>query len=654
MFSLVYCTKDVGGTRPYPRVQTLEVTNISESGAVFNATISNDGNLQIIEHGFVWGNREDLTISNANKRVLTNNITNNEFSAEILTTLTKDQLFFVRAYLKTDQYLVYGKPVTFVSLGSTPVVFDSFSPRVGKWGDTIHLKGKYFSFRREENNVRFKDLESRVLSSTDSTITCIVPRDLNDQRVPIYIEVANEVVKSREDFELLLPRITAITPIMGTFRDTITISGENFSRQSFDNQIYFGNIRATVVTSNANTIKVLVPDDLESSSEAIKVISDSHEATYDTNFSLMPPVITFVAQGIFANNEATIQVNNFHPILSKNIVTIEDIESQIISGGDGTYTVKVPWGPFPRRKAKIKIQVLDLISEYEFDVDILDKWIMVADNLPFNFNGNLNNAVVAQGTAYIIAKSRDFFNNTYYLWKFNSSDLSWRRNTLPFTIDEYWGRGVFESDGTNLFVYLPNDANDFWKYDPLANTWTKKSSFIGNKRGGATHFSIDGNIYIGLGIDFISYPSIDYSDFYKYNPANDQWARVSDVPISRRLFTASFVINGIGYFTGGAMSSGDTDAWSYNPITDTWARIADNPYAFSSGNTGFSLGGFGYVIGSGYNNIESWKYDPVSNVWQQSYNIGKSRRDNFVFSLNGKAYIGGGSVFSNETFEFVP
>jgi hypothetical protein len=118
-------------------------------------------------------------------------------------------------------------------------------------------------------------------------------------------------------------------------------------------------------------------------------------------------------------------------------------------------------GPFPRRKAKIKIQVLDLISEYEFDVDILDKWIMVADNLPFNFNGNLNNAVVAQGTAYIIAKSRDFFNNTYYLWKFNSSDLSWRRNTLPFTIDEYWGRGVFESDGTNLFVYLPNDANDF-------------------------------------------------------------------------------------------------------------------------------------------------------------------------------------------------
>lgn len=665
-FSLVTCSKDRTIIRPFPSVQTLEVSNISESGATFNAKIINEGNLEIIEHGFVWNRLENPTIDNADKRVLTSSIVNNEFSAEITTTISKHKNFFIRAYVKTKDYLVYGKNVSFISLGSSPAIFDSFSPKIGSWGDTIKIKGKYFSFKKEWNRVSFKDLPSKVISNTDSTITCTVPRNVRDKTVPIYILVGGESVKSKEDFKFFLPEITSISPISATFGEEITITGKNFSNQMVDIQVFFGNSyrpqEAAIISSTQNTIKVIVPNNLESSSEPIKVISNLQEVTYPINFTLKPPTITFATPDINANKSINIIVNNFHPTPSKNKFTIENIPTQILSGEEGNYTVKVPWGPYPRRKAKIKVQVLDLITEYQFDVNILDKWVMVSNNLPFNYNNFLNNAVVAQGDAYIVATSKE--DNNIFLWKFNQSDFSWEKKNLPFFSSSFGSNPIAESNGNKIYVYFANDNNDFWEYNPTSDQWSKKSSFIGNKRGGATHFSIGGNIYVGLGIDYEPYIPISYADFYKYNPTSDLWTRVSDIPfnnfgVSERAITASFVINGLGYFTGGGSTTGDLDAWSYNPTSDSWNRIADDTHSVFSRNPGFSLNGFGFITGTGASGLESWRYDPMNNIWEQSYNIGKPRGANFVFSLNGKVYIGGGgfptgSFVSYELFEFVP
>lgn len=654
------CTDDVIKIKDYPTVKTLDVTNISKIGAVYNATIDNPSNHQIIEYGFVWNwdggfpRIDEPTLESSDKRVLSRSIINNQFSEVISTTLDVRFNYVVRAYIKTQEYLVYGNTVSFKSLGSGSAIFSDFSPKIGNWGDTIYIKGKGFSYRN--NGVTFKNIPSKVIQSTDSTITCIVPLEIRDRFVPINIRTAGGISSSKTDFELISPQITSILPLNGTFRDELTITGKNFSELITSNEVFFGNVPATITYADKNIIKVLVPDDLESGTEPIKVISNLKETVYSANFNLNTPEITFIEDSVHANTEIIVKMKNYHPISSKNAIWIENYLSEILDQNGDNFTIKVPWGPFKRRKFKVKVQVLDLTYEHPQEINILDKWVLVSNKLPFEFNGSVDNAVVANGEAYIIAPKKD--TQEFSLWKFNSEDYSWQNTKFPFSSEFNLSSGVVESDGNDIYVYIPNSTNDFWKYDPATLSWSQKSNFIGNTRNDPTHFSIGEDIYVGLGVDYEPYTNIYYSDFYKYTPSTDQWVRVSDVPFgiyqgNGRIRTMSFVLNGLGYFTGGALSSGDTNSWSYNPITNQWIQIADNPYAFQSGDASFELNGFGYITGSGYSLTESWRYNSSANVWERSDDIGKPRSNHFAFSINGRAYIGGGGN-NYELFEYIP
>src|SRR5699024_5519636 len=98
---------------------------------------------------------------------------------------------------------------------------------------------------------------------------------------------------------------------------------------------------------------------------------------------LIPPEITFVQENVNVNQDITIQGTNFHPVLNKNKITFEDIEVNLTSGNTESFYTKIPLGPFPRRKAIVKLTLLDLIIEYKVELNIMDKWVMVSENLPF-------------------------------------------------------------------------------------------------------------------------------------------------------------------------------------------------------------------------------------------------------------------------------
>jgi len=111
--TLVTCKNDEVTPREYPRVTTLEVSSISESGATFNAEIIYPGNGEILEYGFVWGESSKPTLEDFNKEVQTNSITTGKFSAKISTPLKNGVNYYVRAYAINEKYLVYGKVVPF-------------------------------------------------------------------------------------------------------------------------------------------------------------------------------------------------------------------------------------------------------------------------------------------------------------------------------------------------------------------------------------------------------------------------------------------------------------------------------------------------------------------------------------------------------------
>lgn len=175
--------------------------------------------------------------------------------------------------------------------------------------------------------------------------------------------------------------------------------------------------------------------------------------------------------------------------------------------------------------------------------------------------------------------------------------------------------------------YDGNNENDFYKYDPAKNTWTALTAgFPGTKRIGAVAFVINGQMYMGTGINNNLYST----DFYAYNPVgNGAWIRLHDLAnISNstgsydysavaRAYASSFVIGNMGYVTVGSNSAVRPDCQAYDPTLDTWT--ATNPFSFAGGGAGrnsavsFGIGNYGYV-GTGYNGStrfdDFWKFDP--------------------------------------------
>lgn len=541
---------------------------------------------------------------------------------------------------------------------------ETINPIIGVIGDTLSINGNHFDFVNSRNKVFFGNIQSTVIESNRENINIIVPENIESPTELIKLNAQLQDVTYNTSFQLSTPEINSISPLNATFRDEITISGNNFDFEISRNKVYFGNIEAIITYADKNTLIVTVPDDLESSSEPIKVIAQLQEVVFNENFQLIPPEINFVPQDVYANQDITIQGAYFHPILDRNNITIEDIEVNLTSGNTESLDTKIPLGPFPRRKAIVSIELLDLIVTYEIELNILDKWIMVSNNLPFRFYRSVNNAIVAQNQAFVIAPSLDINDNNFYLWKFNPVDFSWQQSTIPFTMK--WS-AVSVSNGDKIYVYNAESNNGFWEYNPMTEQWSELTAYLGSRRDYPTHFSINGDIYIGMGADFEPYTSIKFGDFYKYSPSTNSWAQIADFTYQNyflRTETSTFTINDIAYVGNGATNTGMVDYWSYHPNTDEWIRIADfndsRRYTAS-----FELNGYGYVTGGtptgGSNRKDCWKYDPALDNWTQIDDIGHIQRGgHFSFSLNGRAYVGGGGIYDSggsngyDFYEFIP
>ncbi len=86
LFFLTTCNVAEITPRVYPRVKTLTVTNISETGATFRGEVFHAGDQKIIEYGFEWG-----LFGFAEKKAIVGTISVEKFELDIPTTLVKGE-----------------------------------------------------------------------------------------------------------------------------------------------------------------------------------------------------------------------------------------------------------------------------------------------------------------------------------------------------------------------------------------------------------------------------------------------------------------------------------------------------------------------------------------------------------------------------------
>lgn len=227
-------------------------------------------------------------------------------------------------------------------------------------------------------------------------------------------------------------------------------------------------------------------------------------------------------------------------------------------------------------------------------------------------------------------------------WKYNPITNTWTQ----IADCEHLTRAVGFSINNKGYVGTGTNADGqltdiFYEYEPDANEWTQKANFGGGAICDAVGFSIGSKGYIGTGYGYVN-------SFWEYNPDWNVWAQKANFRGTGRALAVGFSIDNKGYI-GTGYGDGDVrfdDFWEYDPTNNTWTQIADYGGGKTSYAFGFAIENKGYVgVGSSTNglNKDFWEYNPANNTWTQKSNYyGGAGYGVTGFAIGNKGFIGTG------------
>ena len=602
LFVLTECEKEAE-SRDWPRLHTGDVSNITSNGAQFSAEIIYRGDFEILEYGFVWAQTIDPVVDKSYKMVYSDNITSKGFSAEIKTALLPNKNYYVKSFVKTRDYTVYGKEVAFISLGSEGPRVNSFYPLTGTWGDTIRIRGENFSYLDTSNIVKFGEIRATVIEACDTVLSVVIPSVKNSTPVKVSVSISGNTSNATENFSYLIPEIFSVSPLTGTFNDTVIIEGKNFGRSSKYCTVVFNTAKANIIHFSNSQIKVAVPPEVNYRVSTIKISDFGYQLAYGSSFILNSPVIESVDPDTVLRYDQMITIHgrNFNPIPQNNVIRIEGYDVNVIESAANYIQFYLPEQIFPYHEISV------------FKIEELK--VQVAGQ----FNNETNNLIIDWKSTW--TKRADFPGRS-------------RSRAVAFAIGEkgYFGTGYTGTRG----------LTDFWEYDPSTDEWVQIQDLPGTPRACAVAFAIAGKGYVGMGSEHLYTDNTNLlKDFYRYDPISSSWTNIGDFPGIGRHSAASFVIDeeaflGTGYWGIDdplKISETANDFWKYIPATNTWIQQTSIGIHADMA-AGFSINKAGYLF------IYDALYKFEENRWTKIMTEKLQTDDNIAFSLNGHGYFG--------------
>ena len=249
--------------------------------------------------------------------------------------------------------------------------------------------------------------------------------------------------------------------------------------------------------------------------------------------------------------------------------------------------------------------------------------------------------------------SWEYFND---FWRFSPDSDTWTRmadfpgkgrvcpSTFVIGIYAYVVCGAQNNYGYDM-------VTECWQYNSLTNIWTQKHDFTGLSRYCAASFAIGGHGYLGTGYDTIPSATPVLRDFWEYDTATDTWTQKNNFGGISRYLALGFAVGGKGYICFGADSihnnfSTAHDMWEYDTAADSWTQKSSNPTDSLAGASGFVIGNNIYVgTGETYFPVRAfnsfWQYNIITNNWTQQANfIGGKKGVCSAFAVGDTGYMG--------------
>lgn len=612
LLAVTSCEKEPA--KPWPELYTLSVSDVTPQGFMAHGKIENKENQKILEMGFLYSLEPRVDEAYSEKVIAGNTINSGKYSLFIENALIPNELYYVRAFVRTSGLVVYAPFIEVRSKGGKSPVITSFSPAMGVPGDTIVLMGRHFSYSAIGNKVSLNNVEARVLENpNDTTVRFVVPFGVTSGESELLLKVAGNSVLAPGKFLVSNLVIHSVEPIVATYNDTVTISGENFGYNAYTTRVFFNEVESQIVSVTPDQIRAMVPATLLYPSAKVKVSAHFGEAQFQDNFQLLPPeVLQFVPDTLTSLLDTiTIVGKNFTSHLPSIKIRVKGRDARLIDANE----------------TQIRFQLNEITY---FNHDSL---ISIRDT--FHLSLKLSNQGEAEGTP------QRFLNVNYQsrftpLKPFPGQGKGYARS---FTYNEK-GYVILGFNGVN-------PTNQFWEYDPENDGWSQKPSFPGSPRFRAFSFVIGNELFIGGGEDGENY----FNDFYKYNFFTDSWSQLTDYPDTITSMAVAFALDNLGYVGTGYKFNGvpiySNRFWIYVPETDKWSQTIDFPRS-TFGAVSFTHDGDGFV----YDKNKLFRFDGSSWFEEDSYALNKSNM--LAVKKGHRVCMGlGGSWFSGSRYIYV-
>ncbi|MEE4215493.1 MAG: IPT/TIG domain-containing protein [Bacteroidales bacterium] len=570
------CTEEA--ERDFPRLRTLNASNITSDGATLRAEILNSQDFNITECGFYIYKGEPSGNTLTSQVICEFDEDRAMFEINIGTGLEEGTEYYYRAFASSGPLSNIGNTCSFVSKGSKVSEALDFNPSTGQVLDTITILLDEYTGGSSGYEIQLSGITADIVACMNNELKVIVPPSLVSKESPVTIHTVEGVQELVKQFSLISPVINSFTPDTVYPLDIVTIRGTDFHRISSYNVVTFNGVPAEILVTSETEIMVRAPYlDNQDCTISVSVSGQTATAQNTIYFPEIFPAWERVADfpGGESYKSGAFAIGNYGYAGLGTRLHHDHIDaiwkydpSQDIWSQTATFPGQTSVLPFAfsiagtgyigggfTQDSPLREVMTDFYS-YEAGTD---SWDILAD-----YDGPTDNSFMSTGTVcndrfYIPMTPNDLYMYEPDSWtKVITSSPVFYLHSSTFAI----GNSIFFICGVDD-AYTGSAKSDVWCYNTITNTWSRKNDFPGEARYVATGFSINGKGFIGLGQ---KNPSTFYRDFWLYDPLYDSWTRLPDFPGSARTCAFSFVINGLAYIGTGHEGSGlCSDIYVFNP-----------------------------------------------------------------------------------------
>lgn len=674
----IMCSEDDGvSTREYPRVKTLGVTNITESGATFNAEFILRGDFEINRYGFVWATfTENPDLEDSDKIEVYENITEPTFSLEISSALKANDSYFVRAFVQTEEFIAYGQPVEFLSLGSNAPKIRSVSPLSIYYLDTVKISGSNFSFVKTNNQVAFGTILGGVVQASDTLLKVIVPDFIESINSNISISVAGNVDQSDQTLTFKEPEIFSVSSLDVVYGDTLEIFGRYFGYYSELNTVNINDSEIIPVETDSTRIKIALP--VTDKNFEISIANSLGQKVTTDEFTTLDPSLTQITpdEGYYGD-EVNITGVNFGNIEEIVELYFNDIKATIDAFSNEEILTSLPEGVNNPITTKVIVNGIETTSsdfyyagpELESFSPSNGTWgdlITIAGN-NFSEVPSENSITVGGISATVVSSTNEEIlftipnevdEKTFNIdIEVNGVTLS----TANFTLNDPVISSISPTTSTDPESTITITGSNF---HPVSNkntvTFNNTSLVVNSSTSEEIVLELDSSLLKNeLVSEFLEHPltinnsiGVVSSENFILNYsapfteiANLNFGAVEEV----------YILNDEGYVV-----LDNTAFWKFNFTSESWTQLATFPGIRGTDNkrhrgSGFVKDGLIYYgMGSNANqgcspnpNLicpgkkinDFWKYDPNTNSWTQLNNSPLEGNHTHGFTSKGQSFI---------------